>query len=570
MSRKIDEQTPILIRSTPNDSEDEPRSLEELEQIYHRENLNLTKYPILISLWLGSFLASLDNTIVANIMNKVAEEFHESEKKQWIATSFLLTNTAFQPLYGKLSDVTGRKFALVTAHIFFLLGCFLTTFSNDVFQFSLFRAVCGFGAGGISAMSSIIVSDICTAKERGVYQGYANLVFALGQFLGAPLGGFLIDSIGWRIIFAAQVPAILLCLLLAVKNINIKLAHVPKHRFTWDNMSRIDFGGSLTLVCTIGGILFMCSTNWNKLFLAISTLFSLSLFIINELYLCKEQILPFKKVWSKFGVTSILTLFSSFIAFGEIFRTPIFLQTVQNFSTSKTGIFLIFTSISSPVASLFTGWVLRRTRLNLEYCSYLLLFFSFIIQILGLSLELFVVKYLEPSHFVSDAATGSGISILGQNYLFPSGSFLWKVLLCISNMLIMGGYSMLLVSTLVSIVFTVEKSQQGTFTGLFYLWRSIGNVLGASLTLTVFDRSLLVGLWRYLKDQPELFDSLIHDSSNIRKLFSGQKLLDILNIYNNSIIISYIPAYSLCLFSFVISFIFIRYFTRLLVKHDSC
>lgn len=79
----------------------------------------LPKFPILFSLWLGSFLSSLDSTIVANIMNRVAEEFSESSKKQWIATSFLLTNTAFQPLYGKLSDITGRKSALLTAQFFF-------------------------------------------------------------------------------------------------------------------------------------------------------------------------------------------------------------------------------------------------------------------------------------------------------------------------------------------------------------------------------------------------------------------------------------------------------------------
>lgn len=332
------DETTGLLEQTPDTTEQDA-----LEQEYHEHNLSLPKLPIVLSLWLGSFLSSLDGTIVANIMNRVAEEFQESDKKQWIATSYLLTNTAFQPLYGKLSDLTGRKFAVLTAHFFFGLGCLLTCFANSVTQFAIARAICGVGGGGINAMSSITVSDICTQRERGIYQGYANIVFGLGQILGAPIGGLFIDTLGWRILFGLQVPTILLCSSLVHKNVNIKLSHLlpVEERFKWSNLSRIDILGSSTLVFTISGVLFLCSTELNKALLSIFTVISFIAFILIELYYSKERIMPFELLKGSFGLASAATVISSFIIFGDIFRSPIYLQLIQGVSVTKTGFYAL-------------------------------------------------------------------------------------------------------------------------------------------------------------------------------------------------------------------------------------
>ncbi|AQZ16093.1 VBA1 (YMR088C) [Zygosaccharomyces parabailii] len=551
----VDDRTP-LISSEPGDDD-------ALEEEYHRYNLALPKLPILTALWLGSFISSLDGTIVANIMNKVAEEFEESNKKQWIATSFLLTNTAFQPLYGKLSDITGRRFAILTAHFFFGIGCLLTCFAQNVTQFAIARAICGIGGGGINACSSITVSDICTAKDRGVYQGYANIVFGMGQMLGAPIGGLLIETIGWRTIFAVQVPIISLCSFLAYRNVKIRLSHLPpvSQRFTLKNLSRIDLLGSSSLVAVICGVLFLCSTNLNKVGLTIFTLLSFALFVVVELYYAKERILPLELLKGAFGLCSVATIVSSFITYGDIFRSPIYYQVVQNLSVTKTGFFILLPALSVAVGSVITGSVLRRTKMDLAHCCYVIVLQSVAIQLAGLLLAYVVINLTEPAIGVSSTDYAARL------FYFSSNSLWWKVLLVSAGMIIGYGYAGLLVSTLVSIVCSIEKSQQATMTGIFYLWRSIGNVLGVSLTLVIYENSLAKAIWRsmfgsendgsysYTKKE---YHKLISDSSYLRSHFSATSIEHLLSAYRTSFLTSYLPSIGLAVLGLVISWALVK------------
>ncbi|GAV55498.1 hypothetical protein ZYGR_0AV01290 [Zygosaccharomyces rouxii] len=550
----VDSTTPLI----PPESRDE----ESLEAEYHRYNLSLPKLPILTSLWLGSFIGSIDGTIVANIMNRVSEEFEESDKKQWIATSFLLTNTAFQPLYGKLSDITGRKFALLTAHFFFGLGCLLTCFAQNVEQFALARAICGVGGGGINACSSITVSDICTAKERGTYQGYANIVFGTGQMLGGPIGGLLIETIGWRAIFAVQVPIIMFCSFLAQKNVTIKLSHVPpiSKRFTWKNLSRIDIMGSSSLVAVICGILFICSTDWNKPLLLTLTIVSFLFFVAVETYFAKECILPLKLLKGASGLCSLVTVLSSFITFGDIFRAPIYYQVVQNMSVTKTGLFVLFPALAVAVGSVATGTALKHTKMDLGHYCYLIVLRSIFTQLVGLLLAYVVVNGTKPT---IDANSSAFISHWFQ---FTSDSIWWKILLVSAGCLISYGYAGLLVATLVSIVCSIEKSEQATITGIFYLWRSIGSVLGTSLTLVIYENSLTNSLWKamfgssnddshqYTKKE---YYKLISDSSYLRSHFPAKSIEYLLKAYRSSFLISYLPSIGLAVLGIVTSWVLI-------------
>lgn len=547
--------TPLLAPGTARE--------DALEEEYHQYNLALPKLPILTSLWLGSFISSLDGTIVANIMNRVAEEFEESDKKQWIATSFLLTNTAFQPLYGKLSDITGRRFAILTAHFFFGVGCLLTCFAQNVTQFALARAICGIGGGGINACSSITVSDICTAKDRGVYQGYANIVFGMGQMLGAPIGGLLIETIGWRTIFGVQVPIIFFCSFLAFKNVTVKLSHVPPkaERLTLKNLSRIDILGSSSLVAVICGVLFLCSTNMNKIGLTVFTLISFVMFVVVELYYAKERILPLELLKGTFGLCSVATIVSSFITYGDIFRSPIYYQVVQNLSVTKTGFFILLPALSVAVGSVITGSVLRHTKRDLSHCCYIIVLQSIAIQLVGLLLAYAVINVTEPSVGVDQKLNTN------QFIHFSSESVWWKILLVSAGTIIGYGYAGLLVSTLVSIVCSIEKSQQATMTGIFYLWRSIGNVLGVSLTLVIYENSLAKILWNsmfgsdsegsYNYSKKEYY-KLISDSRYLRTHFSTSSIAHLLSAYRLSFLISYLPSIGLAILGLGISCVLVR------------
>lgn len=537
--------------------------LKRLEERNHKHNLSIDKRPILTALYLGSFLASLDNTVVANMMETVSNEFHESEKKQYIATSFLLTNTAFQPLYGKLSDLIGRKPALLIALTFFWVGCVITMFSNSVTQFSIGRFVCGMGCGGVNSLSSVIVSDICDARMRGIMQGYSNLVFAAGQFLGAPIGGLIIDTIGWRYVFSLQVPLVLICQFLVYNNVNIKLAHVPKYgKYTWKHLKRLDIGGTFTLTCTIGSLLILTSddgmlSGFTKNMLYLAGLIFAILFLLTEFFWASERLIPFEILLGRTGIVSLIIVISSFVMFGDMFRKPLYLQLMQNFTPADCGVFTIFTSLAAPVASFVTGFITKHTKKSVEYVCYELCLFAVCLQFLGFSLECILIDYLKPKLGLS-----STVTTLELYDLLDTDKLLWKILLVCTSLMNGYGYCTMLVSTLVVVVFTVDKSQQGTVTGLFYLWRSLGTVIGTSFILTTYQKVLNKKLYNYIVlklNSLENYNKIIHDSSQVRKLYKDdikitEKLLD---IFRQSFVISYLPQIVILLLTIVMTSIFV-------------
>jgi MFS family permease len=115
-----------------------------------------------------------------------------------MARSYFLTLTSFQPLYGKLSDIFGRKQCLLFAYTVFGVGCLGCGLAQNMLQLCIARAVSGIGGGGMNAVVSILLSDLVPLRERGVWQGYLNIIFAAGTSTGAPLGGIMADSVGWR------------------------------------------------------------------------------------------------------------------------------------------------------------------------------------------------------------------------------------------------------------------------------------------------------------------------------------------------------------------------------------
>ncbi|XBW36999.1 hypothetical protein QEN19_002579 [Hanseniaspora menglaensis] len=543
----------------------------ELEARFHKHNLSLPKTPILVSLWLGSFLAAIDNTVVANMMSSVANEFHQTDKQQYIATSFLLTNTAFQPLYGKLSDLIGRKKALMIALFFFWIGCIVTMFAHSVEQFALGRLICGMGAGGVNSLSSVIVSDICDARVRGIMQGYANLVYAAGQFLGAPIGGLIIDTIGWRYVFSLQVPLIIFCQILAWYNVNIKLAHVPKHdKYTWNHLKRLDIGGSFTLACSIGSFLIMSSeenlSQATKQLLIFFGVAFFALFVLTEAYWAPERLIPFEILSGRTGAVSLITVISAFVTFGDFFRKPLYLQLLQNFTSSDCGIFTVFTAFAGPAASFATGFITKHTSKNVEYVCYVLALFSMTLQLVAQILETILVSKLKPQLGLAQSdSTMKLFNSLGND------NFTWKVLLCLTTSASGYGYCTVLVSTLVVVVFTVEKAKQGTVIGLFYLWRSLGTVFGASLILTAFEKVLEKNLYNYLvleMNDLKNYKKLIHDSSLIRKIYNNDQAVTekLLSIYRQSFVISYLPQTSILVLGTIIAIALVYKMDKVLNK----
>lgn len=199
------------------------------------------------------FVACFDSTIMASSHPVITSYFNSSNSASWLSTAFLLTSTAFQPLFGRLSDSMGRKLPYVFTLAVFLLSTVWCGLAQSMTSFILARALCGLGAGGMMVMGSIITSDLVPIEIRGAYQSYINIVYGAGSTLGAATGGAIADSLGWRWEFGIQVPFISVCLVLAMlfTPSDLGLRKGVTKQGLWGAMRVFDFKGSLLLTVSI-------------------------------------------------------------------------------------------------------------------------------------------------------------------------------------------------------------------------------------------------------------------------------------------------------------------------------
>jgi Na+/melibiose symporter-like transporter len=160
--------------------------------------------PICVAIWTSVLVSSLDSTIVATLVGSISSSFNKSEQSSWLGTSYLLSVCCFTPIYGRLCDVMGRKYAMLLALSFFTLGTLLCGLSNSMGMLIAARAFAGVGGGGLTTCTSTILSDIIPIRNRGLYQGLTNIIYGLGSGMGGPIGGWMNDTWGWRNAFLGE------------------------------------------------------------------------------------------------------------------------------------------------------------------------------------------------------------------------------------------------------------------------------------------------------------------------------------------------------------------------------
>jgi uncharacterized membrane protein len=203
---------------------------------------------IFAGLMMGMFLGALDQTIVSTSIRTIADDLGGLSLQAWATTAYLITSTITTPLYGKLSDIYGRRQFFIAAISIFIVGSLLCTFSTSMYMLAGFRAVQGVGAGGLFSLALAIVGDLVPPRERAKYQGYFLAVFGTASVFGPLIGGFLADAdtilgvSGWRWVFLINVPVGLLALLVVWRNL-----HVDHHRVD----HAIDWLGAVTLIVAL-------------------------------------------------------------------------------------------------------------------------------------------------------------------------------------------------------------------------------------------------------------------------------------------------------------------------------
>lgn len=310
-------------------------------------------------LMLAVMLAALDATIVATALPTIVRELGGLEHLAWVATAYLLAQTAVTPLYGKLGDLYGRKSVLQVAIAVFLLGSALCGMSRSMLQLILFRAVQGLGGGGLIITAQAVVADIVPPRDRGKYQGLFGAVFGLASVAGPLVGGFFTTQLTWRWIFYVNLPFGIL----AAAVIGAVLPANPRR-----TAHGIDYPGAVFLATAVTAIILLCELGIDALgnrpaFGATMALAAVSVaaFFLAERH-AREPVLPLRLFRDR---TVVITCATSFIVgfalFGCVTYLPLFLQTVRGASPTESGFHMLPMMIGMPAMSMFTGILVSRT-----------------------------------------------------------------------------------------------------------------------------------------------------------------------------------------------------------------
>jgi EmrB/QacA subfamily drug resistance transporter len=321
---------------------------------------------ILSGLVLGMFLAALDQTIVSTAIKTIGNDLHDLTAQAWVTTAFLITSTITAPLFGKLSDIYGRKRLFMISIVIFVAGSALCGLATSMYELAGFRAFQGIGAGGIMPLALAVIGDIIPPRERARYQGYMMAVFASASVLGPVLGGLLsgtndfLGVAGWRWIFYINVPIAIVALIVIARVLKIDNARRER---------RIDWWGSLMLIVGLVPLLVVAEQGqaWGWASAASFTCYflcaaGLALFVWIQHRMGDDALLPLRLFRSPtFSVASGQVTIIGMAMFGGLSVIPLYLQIVKGASPTKSGLLLLPLVAGLMLASLGAGQLIART-----------------------------------------------------------------------------------------------------------------------------------------------------------------------------------------------------------------
>ncbi|MBA2418148.1 MAG: MFS transporter [Nocardioidaceae bacterium] len=317
---------------------------------------------VLGGLMAGMFLAALDQSIVGTALPRITSDLQGLDKLSWVVTAYLLTSTAATPLWGKISDLYGRRLIFQIAIIVFVAGSLLSGFSSSIEQLIAFRAVQGIGGGGLIALALATIGDIVPPRERGRYGGYMGAVFATSSVLGPVLGGWFADGPGWQWIFWINVPIGIVALV--VTSAALKLHHVRREH-------TIDYFGAALVVGSVTSLLLYTawagpSDDYGWLSPYALGLISLALVLAVAFVLVErrvaEPIIPMELFANSVFSTANLYAFIIGIAmFGALIFLPLYLQVVAGMSPTRSGLAMLPIVAGLMTTSITSGQVMSRT-----------------------------------------------------------------------------------------------------------------------------------------------------------------------------------------------------------------
>jgi EmrB/QacA subfamily drug resistance transporter len=394
---------------------------------------------VTIGIMLSLFLASMESTVVATAMPTIVGQLGGLEHYSWVFSAFMLASTTSVPLYGKLSDIYGRRRIYGIAMVLFLLGSVMSGLANNMTQLIFARALQGLGAGGVQPLAFILIGEMFNLKQRARMQGFFSGVWGFSSIVGPLLGGFIVDQFTWRWVFYINiVPGLLAAALVA---------------FAWQEQAQhherpaVDYLGAALLTASVVSLLlglmdFGTFNSW-ILIAAAAALFIALVWVENRI---ADPILPIGLFRDRLFATSIAHgVFTGWAMFGSVSFFPLFVQSVMGTSATQAGI---------TITPMLLGWVTA--------------------SIIGMRLILTV------GH--------RRLGVIGTT-VFVTGSFLMTLIGAESSQIMMMvfvammgvGMGLSIPSFLVAVQTNVERRHLGTATSTLQFSRSMGGTLGVSV-----------------------------------------------------------------------------------------
>jgi EmrB/QacA subfamily drug resistance transporter len=321
---------------------------------------------VIFGLMAGMFLSALDQTIVGTSMRTIADDLSGLSLQAWVTTAYLITSTIATPIYGKLSDIFGRRPLFIIAIVIFLVGSVAAGFAGTMYQLAIFRAIQGLGAGGLMALPLAIMGDILAPRERAKYQGYFLAVFGISSVIGPLIGGLLSGTpeilfiTGWRWVFLINLPIGVVALAIVMR-----FLHIPHTR----HKVRIDWWGAATVIIALVPLLLVAEKGrdwgWDSLGAILCYVIGalgIAAFILSEKLMGDDALIPLKLFKSStFSMATILGVLVGFGMFGAMMTIPLYLQLVLGSSPTLSGFQMLPMILGLMISSIASGQIIART-----------------------------------------------------------------------------------------------------------------------------------------------------------------------------------------------------------------
>ena len=316
---------------------------------------------IIGGLMIGMFLAALDQTIVATAIRTIGDDLHGLSLQAWVTTAYLITATIATPLYGKLSDIYGRKPFYMLAITLFVIGSLLSATATSMYQLAMYRGLQGIGAGGLMSLAITILGDLMPPRQRAKYQAIFLAVFGVSSVLGPVIGGFFAGTssflglTGWRWVFMVNVPIGVFGLFVIWRVLHLPPVRRVEHR--------IDWRGALALVVGLVPLLLVAEQGriWGWSSGSALVCYGLGVvgvigFIVAERRAGDDALLPLRLFQNRlFSVTAMINVIIGFAMFGALAGLPLYLQIAKGMTPTHAGLALIPFTLGIMTASIIAG-----------------------------------------------------------------------------------------------------------------------------------------------------------------------------------------------------------------------